>query len=174
MTFSCYVGGSSREVERVQRVQRAVEALGGVITADWTPSIAAEIARGVPEHELLDHEAAEIAEFDAEGVFSAQVLLFCVPTKPNTTQGGWWELGFACGIVRVWQYLEGMESLATRVLRPKPHVVCSGPDVRRSLFTRWRDTAAFESDVDAIEYLAVTMHCGEQAVACAKQILGVS
>ena len=135
MSVRVYVAGASAELERCERVIAALRAGGCTITADWTPEMRGDHARGISDAQLDDHEARRRAETDLDAVEDADVVLLLAPE--TATRGAWFETGYALGWAR------GRGETAVRSL------YVSGSAARQSIFTRCAD-ALFLSDDDAV------------------------
>lgn len=85
-----YVAGSSKEIERAERVIAALRERGIEITFDWPAQVRAVGSANEGPDEVLLPALLECLE---AGVFGADIVLVLAPTKPST--GVWVELGTA-------------------------------------------------------------------------------
>lgn len=90
MSLLVYVAGSSKDVERVRRVQRRVTDLGGIITHDWTDGIEAQRALYPTDGDLPRPMARSIAARCLVGIRKADVF-WCLSGE-STSEGRGWEL----------------------------------------------------------------------------------
>ena len=81
-----YCAASSRELDRVERVQSALRAAGFTITRDWCADIR---ANGITDESLSDAQAICVAMTDLIGVRNAELLIFLAPTE--TSKMAWGE-----------------------------------------------------------------------------------
>ena len=91
--MNVYVAASSHELDRADRVMRAIEAAGHSITHNWIPGVRDAIARGITEAKADDAHAFNAARDDMRGVATCDVLVFLAPT--DTSKMAWSELGAA-------------------------------------------------------------------------------
>ncbi len=142
-----YVAGASNPAElgRAELCMNEMRRLLGpdVITHDWIRDI-----KEAPcaDFDLSDPACARYATNDVDAVEAADVIWLVVPSGPST--GAWVELGVALGLRRA----------AAR----KQLIVASGPDVRRSIFTRLCDEL-HEKDSDARD--SITRFAAHRAAA---------
>ena len=86
-----YVAGSSRELDRAEKMIASAVARGHTITFDWTIDMRA----GPSDADLDAHEARRYANMDLDAIEIADGLIFLSPT--TQTKGAWVELGYAYG-----------------------------------------------------------------------------
>lgn len=92
-----YVAGSSRDLERAERVIAALRAIPGVIVpVDW-PAMMREHG---PDEGLTPEQRHRFALEDAVGAEQAYVLVLLRPTPETPTAGAWVEFGIAIGASR--------------------------------------------------------------------------
>lgn len=92
MRPSIYVAGSSREIERAERVIAALRSHGLRISHDWT----AVMRCHGPDAHLADEVLLPCLRDDLEeGVFAAEHVLLLAPAPGVPTMGMWVELGAA-------------------------------------------------------------------------------
>lgn len=92
-----YVAGSSRDLERAERVIAALRAIPGVmVPVDW-PFMMREHG---PDEGLSDEDRQRFAKADARGACHANVLLLLRPTTEAPSAKAWVELGIALGALR--------------------------------------------------------------------------
>jgi len=85
-----YVAGSSKEMERAERVMNALRAAGHEITADWVAKIR-EVGVANPADFTVRLAAAQA---DLDGVNNADAFVFLHPAPGVQTTGAWVELGY--------------------------------------------------------------------------------
>lgn len=87
-TFAVYVAGSTRDVERINRVQEAVRRRGWEITFDWTR---AEV-RTDDSWDTVPEQGARIAEQEIEACRAADLTILLFPPNGGGL-GCWIEMG---------------------------------------------------------------------------------
>lgn len=87
-----YVAGSSKEIERAERIMAALRAAGHEITEDWCAQMRAE---GTDDRLLSRHQRAMYDSLDARGVIECDWFWLLVPETESS--GAWVELGIAIG-----------------------------------------------------------------------------
>lgn len=99
MTLRVYVAGSSREIERAERMIAEVRAIPGVeITFDWAAAIR---QAGAANEGLTDEQAIEASHACIEGVLNADVFVALLPPSGVPADGLMYELATAhraCGM----------------------------------------------------------------------------
>ena len=97
---SVYVGGASRELERVERFIARVKAAGHTITFDWTVGVRMALWMPRQRHEspMAASNRAAIWSDCINGVSEAAVCVVLAPASAET-RGMWAEIGVrhACG-----------------------------------------------------------------------------
>jgi hypothetical protein len=91
-----YVAAASAELERAERVMKALRAAGIAIANDWTPDVRRHREAGLTDGDLTDEQCGEISSLNLEGVRKAGVLLFLTPKAPSAM--AWVELGCASNV----------------------------------------------------------------------------
>lgn len=135
-----YLAASSRDLTLVQYWMDACEAAGGItISYNWIP----DVERAVRGASVSDETMREVAQRDAEGVRTADVVWVLCTERP--TAGAWWELGYACGL-----WSTSTETLAS--LGRAPVVIVSG-EYRRCIFTVLDSIQRFDTHEAAFAWL---------------------
>lgn len=90
--ITVYVAGSSRDLERAERVIAALRAIPGVVVpVDWP----AAMRKHGPDDGLSDDNRERFAAEDANGAINCTVFLLLRPTLDAPSAGAWAELGMA-------------------------------------------------------------------------------
>lgn len=127
---SIYVAGSSRELDRVEGVMRALRDAAWTITHDWTADVRAAQALGLTDATLTRMERERHARADTSAIDAADVFLLLIPTTSSI--GVWFEFGYALA--------RGIRTIA------------AGPGAKKSIFTELA-TVVYRTDDAAIEAL---------------------
>lgn len=94
--LSVYVGGSSKEIERVRRVMRALEDAGYDIAFDWTLDVEESRRSGLKsDADLTLEQAVRLSKLCLMHLSDADYAVFLVPADERATKGMWVELGHA-------------------------------------------------------------------------------
>lgn len=102
--ITVYVAGSSRDLERAERVIAELRAIPGVeVPVDWP----AQMRAHGPDEGLSAEERHGFALEDAAGVERARVLVLLRPTPETPSAGAWVELGIAIGASLVRRRVSG-------------------------------------------------------------------
>jgi hypothetical protein len=89
-----YVAGSSRDLERAERVIVELRAIPGVeVPVDWP----ANMRRHGPDSGLSVEDRVRFAEEDAAGAYFADAFVLLRPTEDTPSVGAWVELGISIG-----------------------------------------------------------------------------
>lgn len=92
--LTVYVAGSSRDLERAERVIAELRAIPGVeVPVDWP----AQMREHGPDEGLSDDERHRFAVDDLHGAMTAAGLILLRPTQEAPSAGAWVELGAALG-----------------------------------------------------------------------------
>jgi hypothetical protein len=92
-----YVAGSSRDLERAERIIAAVRTIPGVdVPVDW-PAMMREHG---PDSGLSHKQRYRFAHIDAVGAMRCDVFWLLRPTSDAPSAGAWVELGLALGWFR--------------------------------------------------------------------------
>lgn len=93
-TITVYVAGSSRDLERVERVIAALRAIPGVVVpVDWP----AQMRAHGPDEGLPDEDRYLFAGDDAIGVGNCDAFVLLRPSADAPSAGAWVEFGMALG-----------------------------------------------------------------------------
>lgn len=92
--ITVYVAGSSRDLERAERVIAELRTIPGVVVpVDWP----AHMREHGPDEGLSDDDRLRFALEDAEGAHRAEILVLLRPTAKAPSAGAWVELGISIG-----------------------------------------------------------------------------
>jgi len=128
-----YVAGASAEVERAERVIRALRERGVEVPFDWTGEVRKTRAAGLSDVDLGRERCREFCTADLAGVRRSDVLLLLSPQKPTVM--AWVEFGCATNA-------------------PGDHlIIACGPTTELHPATTLADFC-FATDEEAIEALA--------------------
>lgn len=143
-----YIAGESADIERPEKwIARAREA-GFEITLDWTVFVRQEGPKN--DEGFTQALQAKYAAMDVKGVLDADAVWVLWPN--GCSHGAAFETGVAyCGASAMRDLCEGT------TLPLRPHIICSGPKVMKSIFTALIAEEGygkrFESDESAFKYL---------------------
>jgi nucleoside 2-deoxyribosyltransferase len=87
-----YVAGSSRELERAERVIAEAQRRGFIVTQDWPAAVR---AAGASNEGLTHEQRTSAARECMRGVHTADAVVLLVPAAGVETIGAWFELGYA-------------------------------------------------------------------------------
>lgn len=133
-----YIAGSSKDIDRCERMVSAVRALGIDITVDWVA-----IMRASPPDSACDADhLAKCARDDIRGVKEADIVWVVGPSVSRPSTGCWGELTAALALGKPVLYSEPPADALTGQSAPTPQFC---------IFTVL--TERFKSDEDVLAHL---------------------